>query len=95
MWEKRERRERRPSQREGLPDRSSNSLKLHHHAAVDHAAREIVGHGILVAADIGDPVVAVHVADAEKIEAVHAEPHVAHGRMLLPAVVVVRRASRC
>ena len=40
---------------------------------------EVIGDGVLLGGDIGDPVVAVDVADAEEVEASQAERH-------LPAV---------
>ena len=49
---------------------------MHRDAAVDLQAGEIVGHGVLRIADVGDPVVGVDVLDAQEIEGIESEPYV-------------------
>ena len=43
-------------------------------ADVELAAGQVVGDGVLDVVDVGDPVVAAHVADVHEVEAVEAEP---------------------
>ena len=49
-------------------------LKLYQHFCVDLASCQVVGHGILVVCDVGHPVVAVDIGDAEDVQAVNTYP---------------------
>ena len=55
-------------------NRKNRWLELHDKSAVDLAASQIVGDGPLAIGNISDPVVAVDIADTEKVEAVDAKP---------------------
>jgi len=43
------------------------------------AACEVVGHGILVVGDVGNPIVGIDVVDAEGVEGIDADPDVLEG----------------
>ena len=58
---------------------------------VNLPAREIVGNGILLVGYVGNPVVRVHVVDAEQVESVNAEPDVAEDALLLLLLLVVQQ----
>jgi len=62
--------------------------ELEEHAAVDLSACQVVGYGILLVGDVGNPVVGVDVVDAEEVEAVYYEPDVLEDGALLPVAVV-------
>ena len=49
-------------------------LELDGNATIDLASREIVGHSILLARDVRDPIVAVDIVDAKEVEAVQSQP---------------------
>ena len=51
--------------------------ELDEETGVEEAAGEVVGDGVLLAGDVGDPKVGGDIADAEDVEAVEAEPYVA------------------
>ena len=55
-------------------------LEFEEEFGVDLSTGEVIGDGVLLGGDIGDPVVAIDVADAEEVEAIDAEPDVAEGR---------------
>lgn len=55
-------------------------LEFEEEFGVDLSTGEVIGDGVLLGGDIGDPVVAVDVADVEEVEAIDAEPDVAEGR---------------
>lgn len=69
----------------------NHSLEFYAHFGIELPAGEIVGHGVLMACDVGDPIVGVDVAYAEEVEAVEAEPHVAENALAV-AVGVVEEA---
>lgn len=50
-------------------------LELHNDLAIDLATSEVVGDGILMVCDVGNPIVAVDIGDAEDVETVNAEPY--------------------
>ena len=52
-------------------------LKLHEHTGIHLPTREIVRHGVLMVRHVGDPIVGIDVVDAEEIQAINAQPHVA------------------
>ena len=60
----------------------SDQLQLYYDFPVYLASSEIVGNCPLAVAHVGDPIVAVHVGDAEEVQAVLAKPHAldAYGR---------------
>ena len=51
--------------------------KFHQDTGIYHAAREVVGDGVLVVRDVGYPVVAADVVEAEDVETVQPEPDIA------------------
>ena len=66
-------------------------LELDGNATIDLAPREVVGHSILLARDVRDPIVAVDIVDAKEVEAVQSQPHIAEDGLLV-ALVVVKEA---
>ena len=57
--------------------RQISPLHLYLDAGVYHAACQVVGDGVLVVRDVGYPVVAADVVEAEDVEAIDTEPDVA------------------
>ena len=66
------------------------SSELYQHAAINLAARQIIGHGILLVGHVRNPVIGVHVVDAKKVEAIHTQPDIADGIAFVLALVVVK-----
>ena len=56
--------------------------ELDEQASVDASACEVVGDSIAVVFRVGNPVIGVHVVDAEQVEGIYTKPYVAE--MLLP-----------
>ena len=63
-------------------------LEFQEDSCVQLSARQIIRNGILLVGHIGHPIVAVHIVDAEEVEAVHAEHHVLEECLLLMMLVV-------
>ena len=63
-------------------------LEFHEDSSVELSASQIIRHGILLVGDIGHPVIAVYVVDAEEVEAIHAERHILEEGLLLMILVV-------
>ena len=57
--------------------------ELDEQASVDAPTSEVVGNSITVVLRVGNPVIGVHVVDAEQVEGIHTKPYVAE--MLLPS----------
>ena len=55
--------------------------KLYQQSCVHARAREIIRYGIAVVLGVGNPVVGVHIVDAEDVEGVEAEPYIAEGAL--------------
>jgi hypothetical protein len=53
-------------------------LKLYENAHIDLTTSEIVGYGVLLTGYIGNPIVRVHVVDAEEVQAIDTQPYVLH-----------------
>ena len=62
--------------------------ELEEDTPVEHAARKVIGHGILLIGNIGYPVVAIYIIDAEQVQAVYTEPDILEGHLLATVLVV-------
>ena len=49
-------------------------LELHTQLSIDQSSCQVVGHGVLLVAHVGHPVVGVYVVNAKEVEAVNANP---------------------
>ena len=70
------------------------SSEIYEDACVDEPSCEVVGHGILLTADVSNPEIAGDIVDADDVEAVQAQPHVAQvaPETVAMAVLVVQQA---
>ena len=50
-------------------------LEIHRQAHVKLATCQVVGHRILDAVHVGNPIVAAHIADVEQVEHVESKPN--------------------
>lgn len=62
--------------------------ELESHLRVYLPSREVVRHGIHLVGDIGNPVIRVHVAYVEEVEAVNAKPDVLENALAVTVLVV-------